>query len=589
MAAITLLFACERPDNPVDPTDPTDTGVTDVTPVTSNLSVEIVTDKAIYKPGEVIHFTANTVPSGAKVRYRNQGKLVSEAPLSAKEWTWTAPNDDFAGYLVDIYTVRQDGTEVIMGTIGVDVSSDWTRFPRYGFVADFGKSKLDDGVIENEIAFLARCHINGVQFYDWHNKHHWPLGGTKDELLEVYRDIANREVYNDAVKKYIRVMHDYDIKAMFYNLCYGILSDAKTDGVKEEWFLYKGKNRTDQDNHPLPSSWKSSIYLVDPSNDGWLEYLSERNSEVYAALDFDGFHIDQLGGRGTLYDANSNPVNIPMGYAKFINKMKEAHPDKTLVFNAVSSYGASQIAGTGKVGFLYNEVWGSEDQFKDLYTIIKANDAYSNHTLRTVFAAYMNYGHKTSEFNIPGVLLTDATMFALGGAHLELGDHMLCSEYFPNQSTKMSPALKTSIVRYYDFMTAYENLLRGESSKAEVSVSITCTEPSKNTKFAAWPPQTGSITTYSKKLSDKLVINLINHSSVDSFSWRDQNSTMPKPRSYVNVPVSLTTEAGVKRIWCASPDRHAGASMDLAFEQKGTKLSFTIPFLDYWTLIVIER
>ena len=56
--------------------------------------------------------------------------------------------------------------------------------------------------------------------------------------------------------------------------------------------------------------------------------------------------------------------------------MKQKHPDKRLVMNAVSSYGASQIAGTGKVDFLYNEVWGDEAGFKDLHTIIKANDQY---------------------------------------------------------------------------------------------------------------------------------------------------------------------------------------------------------------------
>ena len=51
----------------------------------------------------------------------------------------------------------------------------------------------------------------------------------------------------------------------------------------------------------------------------------------------------------------------------------------------------------------------------------------------------MNYNRadNTGEFNTPGVLLTDAVMFALGGSHLELGDHMLCKEYFPNDNLEM--------------------------------------------------------------------------------------------------------------------------------------------------------
>jgi dextranase len=168
-------------------------------------------------------------------------------------------------------------------------------------------------------------------------------------------------------------------------------------------------------------------------------------------------------------------VDLPAGYASFINAMKKAHPDKRLVFNAVSSYGSNRIAATGNVDFCYNEVWSSEEQFSDLYTIIKTNDMNSNHTLKSIFAAYMNYECSNREFNIPGVLLTDAVIFALGGAHLELGDHMLCREYFPSQEVKMSQALKTLIVRYYDFMTAYQNLLRGASSKAEVQVEVTST------------------------------------------------------------------------------------------------------------------
>jgi len=71
--------------------------------------------------------------------------------------------------------------------------------------------------------------------------------------------------------------------------------------------------------------------------------------------------------------------------------MKTRHPSKRLVMNAVSSYGASQIAGSGKVDFCYNEVWNDEPEFADLHKIIKANDSYSSNSLRTVFAAYMNY------------------------------------------------------------------------------------------------------------------------------------------------------------------------------------------------------
>lgn len=94
---------------------------------------------------------------------------------------------------------QENGTDVIVGTIAVDVSSDPARFPRYGFVADFSQEKTAEKTQE-EMEYLNRHHINWVQFQDWHNKHHWPLGGTRTQLDEVYMDIANREVYTSSVK-----------------------------------------------------------------------------------------------------------------------------------------------------------------------------------------------------------------------------------------------------------------------------------------------------------------------------------------------------------------------------------------------------
>ena len=53
-------------------------GVTEVTPVTSDLTVNLTTDKACYRPGESVSFTADALPAGAKIRYRTMDKVVSE-------------------------------------------------------------------------------------------------------------------------------------------------------------------------------------------------------------------------------------------------------------------------------------------------------------------------------------------------------------------------------------------------------------------------------------------------------------------------------------------------------------------------------
>ena len=586
-----FVLSCTKSGPPDDSSDGNKddiiSEVTEVPEVSSSISMNISTDKSCYKPGETVNFTADNMPSGAKIRYRHNDETILVQDAAATTWQWTAPAEDFTGYMVDIFVEKGKG-ELIYGTIAVDVSSDWTRFPRYGFVGDFDSSKLQDGVIESEMDFLRRCHINGIQFYDWHNKHHWPLGGTMDKLDEVYNDIANRPVYTEALKKYIRVQHEYGMKCMFYNLCFGALDDAAADGVKDEWYIFKGANHTDKDYHGLPSSWKSSIYVLDPGNEQWQEYLIQRNNEVYAHFDFDGFHIDQLGYRGDRYDWYSNKVNLPKGYASFIKAMKKAHPDKALVMNAVGSYGASQIAGTDCMGFLYNECWSDEAEYKDLYNIIKSNDSYSGNKLNTVFAAYMNYECDNREFNIPGVLLTDAVMFAMGGSHLELGDHMLCREYFPYQGVRMNEALRTQIIRYYDFMTAYQNLLRGESTAAEINIDMTYTGSAKNVKIASWPPQQGKITTFAKQTDGKQVIHLLNFLSAKDLSWRDLKGDAAEPRLVNSIPVKVKIDKTVKKVWVASPDKHAGAPVELAFKQTKEALSFTVPSLKYWTMIVIE-
>ena len=566
-------------------------GVESVTPIRSNLSVELNTDKACYAPGEAVRFTASDVPAGARIRYRNGAEVVKDEPLTASSWTWTPAGADFTGYMAEVYRQEQDNSETVLGTIAVDVSSDWTRFPRYGFVATFDGSKLSDGVIENEMAYLNRCHINGVQFQDWHNKHHWPLGGTRDNLLDVYKDIANRDVYTSVVKKYIDVQHGLGMKSMFYNLCFGALDDAATDGVKEEWYAFRNTSRGDKDMHSLPSSWKSSIYLVDPSNTEWQQYIGDRNDDVYANFAFDGYQIDQLGQRADLYDWNGTKINLPKGYGSFIDAMKTRHPEKRLVMNAVSSYGASQIAGSGKVDFCYNEVWGDEPDFEDLHRIIKANDTYSSNSLRTVFAAYMNYdkaGSTSGEFNTPGILTADAVMMALGGSHLELGDHMLSREYFPASPLAMTEELRTAMIRYYDFMTAYQNLLRGTSTQSEFQSGLACADASKKVSVAAWPPKRGNVTTYARKVGNADVIHLLNFRNIDNLSWRDLNGTRTAPRLTLDLPLTVDYPTKVNRIWTASPDYHGGAVVELPFTQTDGKVTFTLPSLKYWAMIVIE-
>ena len=547
--------------------------------------ISIHTDKSIYKPGEKVNFTIDKIlPGEAKIRYRYLDDLISEASLAATNWQWAPPVTDHKGYLVDIYATIE-GVEKVYGSLAVDVSSDWTKFPRYGFLSKYGQ--LADADMENIIRNLSRHHINGIQFQDWHYKHHMPLAGTVASPHNFWKDIANRDNYLSTVKGYISKAHAKNIKTMSYNLAFGALNDASADGVQEQWYLFKDKTHTLKDAHPLPKPpFKSDIYLVDPSNISWQQYLIEKNNDVYDVFDFDGFHIDQLGDRGNLYRYDGSAINLAASYKPFIEAMKAASPLKKVVMNSVNQYGQQTGIAESPVDFLYTEVWSGNEGYKDLAKIILDNNNYSSNSLNTVLAAYMNYSlaNNPGYFNTPGVLLTDAVIFAFGGSHLELGEHMLGKEYFPNNNLQMKDDLKSSLINYYDFLVAYQNLLRDGGNFNLPAVSCTNNVMSVNN----WPPEMGKVAVVGKVFNDKQVLHLINFSHANSLDWRDTNGTQNIPQTKSDAMLEFITSKKVTKVWMASPDIQHGTAISLPFNQDGGKVTWKLPVLKYWDMIVIE-
>lgn len=544
----------------------------------------ISTDKACYKPGEVVHFSIDEKPSvTAKIRYSHLGKVLAEENLSATTWTWTAPSDDFKGYMVDIYDVV-DEKEKIFQSIAVDVSSDWKKFPRYGFLSSYGK--LSENAIQSNIDNLNRYHINGIQFYDWMHDHQRPLAGTVENPASSWLDLIGRTNYLSTVKGYINAAHNKGMKAMFYNLAFGALSNAASDGVKEEWYIFKDANHSQKDNHHLDAPFRSSIYLTNPANTEWQNYLINRHKEVYAVFDFDGYHIDQLGNRGDVYNYDGNKVDLEKGYKSFIEAMKQSEPNKRLVMNAVSQYGQQQSISKSDVDFLYTEVWDESKTFEQLARVITDNSTYSNNTKQTVLAAYMNYAKSsnTGFINKPGVLLTNAVIFSFGGAHLELGEHYLANEYFPNSNLQMKSSLKEALTNYYDFLVAYQNLLRDGGTFSNIVVQSIDSKLS----FNSWPASQGSVAVVGKKFTDRDVIHLINYTNANSMEWRDTNGTQAEPALVTNAEVKVAVSKTVSKVWFASPDVNGGVAQALTFNQSGNDVTITLPSLKYWDMVVVE-
>ena len=552
------------------------------------------TDKAAYKPGQTVTFTINTLPEQTlKVRYKHLGKTLSEQNVSSNSWTWQPPKDDFKGYMAELVG-SVNGKDSVFATIAIDVSSEPSRFPRNGFLSAYGN--LSASEISTTLNELNRYHINYLQFQDWHWKHHHPLAGSATQPMDVWTDIISRNCYRATVQSYIDGAHQRGMLTLFYNLGYGCLEDYASDGVSPEWLLYTDKLHSHIDNHPLGSPFKSAIYLADMHNAGWRDFLRQRNDEVYATFNFDGWQIDQLGVRPTtVYDYSGNVVDVQSAFGAFIDNEKKAQPNKRIVMNAVGQYGQQHQIAPAPVDFCYTEVWDhSNTNGYAIFSDIITNNANWSSGKQTVLVAYLNYnlGLKgRGYFNTPGILMATAAASAWGGTILQIGEHMLCHEYFPDDNLTMTGELKRAMISYYDFAVAYENLLRPDVPGGGVNsdwFGIDVTSTNAACVFNQWRPQKNQIATVGRHVGTRDVIHLLSYRKATHLDWCDTDGDQAAQSLIKDIPISFTVTAQPSRIWVASPDYQQGASQQLEYNYSAGKVSLTIPALQYWTMLVVE-
>ncbi len=548
-----------------------------------NLNLE--TDKAVYSPGETVTFKMSMLPENTKVRYLHLNEVLKEDPVNSLTWTWHPPTTNYKGYMIEIYS-KSGEEDKTLGSIAVDVSSNGIYFPRNGFLSHYdevGQEKIDSVMRK-----LNRYHMNVVQFQDWEYKHHLPLAGTVSNPAENWKEIGNRTNYKQTIEKYIQRAKHYNMKTLSYNLLYGALDDAKGDGVRDEWFMYVDKQHKKKEVLTMQKPpFKSDISFTDPANSEWQNYIGARTKEAFEVYDFDGYQVDQVGNRDkNLYDYSGNLIDLPATYKPFLESMKTQMRDKLLVMNAVNQYGQKNSISKSPVNFLYSEVWAPDEGYKDLARIIQENDEWGNGIKKSVLCAYMNYNlaGERGWFNTPGVLLTNAAIFSFGGAHLELGEHMLGREYFPNNNLQMKADLEKSIIVYYDFLTGYQNLLRDGGSFNNVQVY--CTNGKMD--IAAWPPKNGKVSVQGKLMGTKQILHFINFSNASSLEWRDADGKQPEPEIVQEANIVIKYSNPVSKVWVASPDINFGIPQHLEFTQAGDLISFSLPLLKYWDMVVIE-
>ncbi|MBR5573004.1 MAG: glycoside hydrolase family 66 protein [Paludibacteraceae bacterium] len=566
------MMACNGIDPVLDP----------ITYGENYIAVQLSTDKACYAPGESVVFSLNQMPgaSAVMVRYRHMGETVEEHVLTSTQWTWRPPTQDYRGYLVDLYV-----GDSVYASVAVDVSSTPEKFVRNGFLSAYGN--LSQKEIMTVVNSLNRFHINYVQFQDWHWKHHRPLAGTTTSPMDVWTDIISRNCYRSTVDAYITAAHERNMQCLFYNLLYGALNDAHEDGVSRDWYVFSDRQHNTPVFHPLSSPFKSAIYVVNPNNKAWQTYLGERNNDVYQVFDFDGWQIDQLGPQGNVYDYNGNSISLIDGFAPMIEYSKQLQPEKRLVMNAVGQYGQDKISKT-PVDFLYTEVWDKPTNRG--YTVL-SDVITKNYTLSggkaTVLAAYMDYNHGIKGrgyFNTSGVLMTTAAAHAWGGTILQMGEHMLCNEYFPNSNLSMHGDLYRAMIAYYDFITAYENLLRDGGEWFGVDVE----SMDKQCVFNQWPAVKGQVATVGKAQEGRDIIHLLSYRNAVHLDWCDTNANQGEPDLLTDLSVRLPAKMQPAHVYVATPDANFSVAQELDFDYADGMLTLTVPSLKYWTMLWIE-
>ncbi|AFC29317.1 dextranase 1 [Paenibacillus mucilaginosus 3016] len=581
---------------------------------TGTILYDVTTDKSMYSPGAKVQLridiknrTGRDIAGGrVEIKAKHLGQQVGQAITKAYDLKnsadlmmvadWTAPGTDFKGYLLEVYIHDAAGALLDSDTVGVDISSSWLKFPRYGYVWDYTENVDTAGRIDK----LKNYHINAIQYYDWKYRHHKPVADHPD----VWDDWSGRKIYGSSVRGYIANAKAANMASMSYNMTYAATNGYDKDGVNSQWGLYyadDNPNGTGQFNFKMADSTPTGIthlYFFNMRNKAWQDYIFAQQNKVFANFDFDGWHGDTVGEWGRMKTWDGQTLYVKDTYTEFLNAAKAAIGSKYLVFNPVGAQGIEHV-NKSNVDAIYAEIWpwdrDSEGQLYDTYASLRKEIEQSRRESggkSLIVPAYMSYDYGEQNpgrpFNTAAVLLTDAAVYAAGGSRLELGDNgnMLSNEYFPAQNLYMTEDLQKRVSKLYDFIVAYENLLRDGQTETANRIEI----PGYASSAAGDP---NKIWAYGKKDGKYEIIQMINLLGVSRNDWRANDGQKETPAKITDYEVKYYYTNDVNSVWVASPDARDGRSQKLAITAKGSDaggnfVKFRVPSLEYWNMIYMS-
>lgn len=568
---------------------------------------DIYTDKSSYKPKETAKLILDLenpkkenldgiVKIYLKKLSKNIEKQQIDISLTAGEIKQVEvripmPADDFTGYSVEAYLYKKDAL-LDYEMSAIDVSSDWSMFPRYAYLTNMKERSAEES--RKVLDRLLKHHINGLFYYDVIDQHDKPLAGTPENPESNWNTLAWHKVSKKTLEDMITIGHEYNMNSFIYNLIFGSYDNYEKMGISKEWGLFRDGQHQNQDNHDLSGlGWETKkLWLFNPDNKGWQDYYLKVHKDLFSVFNFDGIQVDSLGGRGNLYDYLGNTVVLNKTYSSLLNRLGKEMNTRVL-FNPVGGYGMPEQLNEVDYDILYMEVWpGDHKTYSSLKNALDSLYRSTKGEKGAVIAAYMNYGKRKNgsggSFNNAGVNFTNATLIAAGGSHLELGDTgMLSGEYYPGNTLKINQALEDSLRNYYSFMVAYENLFRG------TGLNEVITKTYVDEHMTSFQSEPGRIWSFTKtKGEDTEILNLINLTDAKQVDWVDDMGTQPAPKVLKGKTVKHYVTVKPSKVSIASPDYHNGIMEDVKFQagkdEKGDYISFQLPYLKYWTTVVIQ-
>ncbi len=530
----------------------------------------ITPSKAFFRPGELIELLLDISSDKAEDVYLDLViRHLDENPFTARKQVslngtqqketlhWQAPAGK-AGYYVLVNLLDSRGMQQASGRTAFDVLDKWTDYPRYGFMADFSRNRLDAA---KTLSGLLHFHINGLQFYDWQYRHDQLLAPETD-----YIDPLGREMSLDTINSLVITAAKLGMASTAYLAVYA--ASARFWRENAESALY------DKDGKTIPFG-EDFLGLMNPApGSPWREHLLQECSKLLEAVPFSGLQIDQYGEPRQVWDAQGKPVDLPAAFSDFIRSARSEYPEKTLVFNAVSNWPIETLAAA-PLDLVYIEIWPPDIHYSDAARIVM-NAVKLSCGKPVVIAIYIPADRPEN------VMQMNAVIAACGGTRIELGEdnRLLTDPYFPKHQL-IPAALNQQLSDHYDYLVRYGEWFQGYNQQPDEHIAWAdgiLSPDFVNIIEDVW--------TAARKHTGFTVIHMVNFTGVSKDNRWDESHAAPAPLSAVSVAIKYSKKPSTV-LW-ASPEQKEAGPVSIDFQYKNNEAIFIIPTIQLSGVIIIH-